>query len=168
MCSRSDACPAGTAGTNDVIPSSAPPAPPFSLLFAPPVIAPFRSFSLPVIAPFRAFSLLLTLAIAPFRSFSRPNHIWGKIRGLLPPKKSRMPARDSRPPGGALTAYLRCNFWRTRQSLRENWRREFEAVASGEPRATPPNAQPAPEQRRTTAGFGEGRHFPRVFRGIRG
>ena len=87
MCSRSDACPAGTAGTNDVIPSSAPPAPPFSLLFAPPVIAPFRAFSLPVIAPFRAFSLLLTLAIAPFRSFSRPHYIWVKFEAYSPQRK---------------------------------------------------------------------------------
>ena len=138
MCSRSDACPAGTAGTNDVIPPSAP-APfrspghrAFSLLFAP----GHRAFSR-LFAPFnvgdRAFSLLLA-----------PPLYMGKIRGLLPPKKSRMPARDSRPPGGALTAYLRCNFWRTRQSLRENWRREFEPVASGEPSATPPKSIPAP------------------------
>jgi len=99
MCSRSDACPAGTAGTNDVIPSSAPPAPPFSLLFAPPVIAPFRAFSLPVIAPFRAFSLLLTLAIAPFRSFSRPHYIWVKFEAYSPQRKVGCLPREQPPTG---------------------------------------------------------------------
>jgi len=49
---------------------------------------------------------------------------------------------------------------RPMDSLRERGEpREFEAVASGEPSATPTNAQPAPERRRAAAPFGKGSTF---------
>ena len=52
-------------------------------------------------------------------------------------------------------------------SARET-KREFEAVASGDPSATPPKTIPAPERWRAMAGSENGCHFSRVFPGFRG